>query len=115
MLLAITSSTAKTPKWLTILFLVVCNILVETRIEDIGDVDGPDVVEEHVEPHGDDGNREPVADKENSVVLERIANRNGSNDETRVREHHSPPSQMEVNGPLVNDLCHRSVTIDCRI
>ena len=50
-------------------FLVVCNILIQSGVHDVGDVDSPYVIEKHEAPHYDNGDREAVADKEDCVVL----------------------------------------------
>ena len=83
---------------------MVCNILIESRVHDIGNVYGSNVVEKHEKPHCDDGDRETVTDKKNCFVLERVADGDSGNDEAGVREHHSPPTQVEVDSPRVDDL-----------
>ena len=91
---------------------MICNVLIEAGIDDVGNVYSSDMVEKHVEPHCDDSNRETVPNVEDRVILERVANRDSSNDETSVGENHSPPTQMEVYRPRVNDL-HDCKHISC--
>lgn len=50
--------------------LVVCNIFVEARIDNVGHVDGSYVIEKHVEPHGNNSDGETVTHEEDGFVLE---------------------------------------------
>lgn len=79
--------------------LVIRDIFVHHRVDDVGDNDGLDVLEENEAPHADDRDGKTIADEEHSLVLERVTDRDGSNDETSVGENHGPPSKMEVDGP----------------
>jgi hypothetical protein len=71
-------------------------ILITAGVHDIGDNDSADVVVEYKHPHADYCNGQPIGDEKDRFVLEAVANADGSNDETRVREDHGPPPEMEV-------------------
>lgn len=49
--------------------LVVCDVFIKPRINDVSDVYGSDVIEQYVEPHNDDGNRKTVAYEQDGFVL----------------------------------------------
>jgi hypothetical protein len=84
--------------------LVVGIVLVHHWVQDVAHDDGLHVVEEHVHPHAEDCYRETVAYEQDSLVLERGADRDGGDDEPSIWEHHGPPSQVEIESPSVNDL-----------
>jgi hypothetical protein len=83
---------------------VIRNVFVHAGIDDICDVDGLDVFEQYEEPHRDDGDGKTVPDIEHCFVLQGIADGYGSDDETGVGENHSPPTEMEVDSPGVDNL-----------
>ena len=84
--------------------LVVCVILVHLGVEDISNYYGLYVVEQHIEPHSDESDGEAVTDEQDRLIFQCVANGDSSNGESTVREDHSPPTQVEVDSPGVNDL-----------
>ena len=87
--------------------LVVCVILVHLGVEDISDHYGLYVIEKHVAPHSDESDGEAVTDEQNRLILQCVANRDSSNGKPTVGEDHSPPTQVEVLSPLVDNLAAR--------
>jgi hypothetical protein len=79
-----------------VLSLVVGVVLVHVWVEDIANNDGLDVVEQYVHPHQQDRYSEAVANPQDCLVMECVANRNCSNDETGIGENHGPPAQVEI-------------------
>ena len=90
--------------------LVICDILVPHRIKDITYDDRLYVVEQHVEPHRDDGNGKTVSYEEDRLVLQGVSDRDGGDGKTRVGEDHRPPAQMEVDSPGVNHLANSAIS-----
>ena len=82
-------------------------ILIHHGIKDITNDDRLYVVEEHIEPHRDNGDGKTISYEEDCFVFQDVSDGDGGNGETRVRENHSPPTQVEVDSPLVDDL------VDC--
>jgi hypothetical protein len=87
--------------------LVVCVIFVHLGVEDISDYYGLYVIEQHVEPHSDESDGEAVTDEQNRLIFQCVANGDSSNGESTVGEDHSPPTQVEVLSPLVDNLVTR--------
>jgi hypothetical protein len=79
-------------------------VLVHHRIHDVAHDHSLDVVEQDVNPHAKNCDGEAVANKQDRFVLKCIANGNCGNNKTGVRKDHGPPTQVEVQCPLVNDL-----------
>jgi hypothetical protein len=79
--------------------LVIGIVLVHVGVQDVTDNDGLDVVEQYVAPHQQDRYGKTVADPQDCLVMERVANGDRSNHETTVGENHCPPAQVEVLGP----------------
>lgn len=79
--------------------LVICNILISHGVEDITNNHGLNVVEQHVEPHRDDGDGEAVTDEENRFVFQGVADGDSGDGKSTVGEDHSPPSQVEIDSP----------------
>jgi hypothetical protein len=78
---------------------VIRNVLVHAGIDDVGDVNGLDVFEQDEEPHCDDGDCEAIPYEEHRIVFQGVTDGDGGDDETGVREDHSPPTEMEVDSP----------------
>lgn len=85
---------------------VVRVVFIHHRVHNIANNYGLNVVEQHVNPHAKDSDGEAVADEQNRFVMKRVADRDGRNHEACVWEHHSPPAEVEVTGPLVNNLVY---------
>lgn len=75
------------------------NVFVHARVDNVSDVNGLDVLEQDEEPHCDHRNCQTVANVEDGLVFQGIANLDGSDDEASVGEDHGPPPEMEVDGP----------------
>ena len=79
--------------------LVVCDILVPHGVQDIADNHGLYVIEQNIEPHRNESDREAVTNKENCLVFQGVTNGDGGDGKPSVGEDHGPPTQMEVNCP----------------
>lgn len=77
---------------------LVLDVFVTARIHDVLYDNRSYIVVEDESPHSDDSNRQAVRDEQNDLVLQAVADVDGGNDETRVREDHGPPPKMEVLG-----------------
>lgn len=79
--------------------LVVCDILVPHGVQDIANNNGLYVVEQYVKPHGDDCDGEAIANKQNRFISQGVTNADGGDGKSSVGEHHSPPTQVEIDSP----------------
>jgi hypothetical protein len=80
-------------------------VLIHHRIHDIANDYGLDMVEKYVYPHTKNSNGKAIANEQDRFVSESVANRDGGNRETCVRENHGPPAEVKVKSPLVDNLC----------
>jgi hypothetical protein len=80
-----------------VLTTLVFDILVASRIVNVLVNDRFSMTEQDIEPQGDNKNCHTVGDIQNGLILELGTDRDGSNDEARVGENHSPErTQMKV-------------------
>ena len=78
---------------------MICDVLIPHGVKDITNNHGLYVVEQHVEPHRNDGDREAVTDKENGFVFQGVADGDGGDSKAAVGEDHGPPTQVKVDSP----------------
>jgi hypothetical protein len=84
--------------------LVIRDILVPHRVQNITNDHGSYMVEQNEEPHRYDGDRDAVADEENRLVLQGVTNGDCGDGKSSVGKNHGPPTQMKVDSPRIDDL-----------